>query len=65
MAVYRPVIPPHIAEIIRSLPPDIKLSVKAVVRGLSEGPNLGEPLLRELDGYWQGFRHDQLLTLKF
>ena len=53
MALYRPVIPSHIAEIIRSLPPDLKRSVKAAIQGLSENPNLGEPLLRELDGHWK------------
>ena len=53
MALYRPVIPPHIAEIIRSLAPDLKRSVKAAIRALSEDPHLGEPLLRELDGHWK------------
>ena len=53
MATYQPVIPPHIAEIIRSFPPDLKRSVKAAVRALSVDPNLGEPLLRELDGHWK------------
>lgn len=53
MAAYQPIVPPHVAEIIRSLPPDIKRSVKAAIRGLSENPSLGEPLLRELDGHWK------------
>ena len=53
MATYQPVIPPHIAEVIRSFPPDLKRSVKAAVRALSEDPNLGEPLLRELKGHWK------------
>lgn len=53
MALYQPVIPPHTAEIICSLAPDLKRSVKAAVRALGENPNLGEPLLRELEGCWK------------
>ena len=35
MAVYRPDIPPHVAEIIRHLPPDLKRSIKHSIRKLS------------------------------
>ncbi len=50
MAVFRPDIPPHVAEVIRHLAPDIKRSVKQVLRALSSDPFSGEPLLKELGG---------------
>ena len=50
MAVFRPDIPPHVAEVIRHLAPDLKRSVKQAVRALSLDPFSGEPLLRELAG---------------
>ena len=50
MAVYRPDIPPHVARLIRHLPPELKRSVKQTVRSLSSNPFSGEPLLRELAG---------------
>ena len=50
MAVYRPDIPPHVAEIIRHLPPDLKRSIKQTIRKLSSNPYDGAPLLRELAG---------------
>lgn len=50
MAVYRPDIPPNVAEVIRHLPPDIKRSVKQALRSLSAEPLLGTPLMRELSG---------------
>jgi mRNA interferase RelE/StbE len=53
MAGYRPDIPPHVADVIRSLPPEVKRGVKAAVRALSNDPGAGEPLLRELDGLWK------------
>jgi mRNA interferase RelE/StbE len=53
MAAYRPDIPPHVAEIIRHLPPDVKRSIKQAVRSLSANPLLGAPLLRELSGLWK------------
>jgi len=53
MAAYRPDIPPHIAEIIRHLPPDVKRSIKQAVRSLSANPLLGAPLMRELSGLWK------------
>ena len=48
MAAYRPDIPPHVAEVIRHLPPDIKRSVKQALRSLSADPLIGVPLMREL-----------------
>ena len=50
MAVFRPDIPPHVADVIRHLPPDLKRSVKQALRSLSRDPFSGELLLRELEG---------------
>lgn len=50
MAAYRPDIPPHVAEIIRHLPPEVKRSIKQAVRALSANPSMGVPLMRELSG---------------
>ncbi len=50
MAGFRPDIPPHVSEVIRHLPPDLKRSVKQALRALSLDPFSGEPLLRELEG---------------
>ena len=53
MAAYRPDIPPHVAEIVRHLPPDVKHSVKQVLGSLSAEPFSGAPLMRELSGLWR------------
>ena len=53
MAVYRPDIPPHVAEIVRHLPPDVKRSIKQALRALSADPFSGTPLIRELSGLWR------------
>lgn len=53
MAVFRPDIPPEVAEVIRHLPPDVKRSVKHALRALSVDPESGEPLRRELEGLWK------------
>lgn len=53
MAVYRPDVPPHIAEIIRHLPPELKRGVKQALRTLSADPFAGTPLIRELTGLWR------------
>ena len=50
MNPFRPDIPPHVAEAIRALHPDLKRSIKAAVRAIATDPGCGEPLLRELDG---------------
>jgi len=47
---YRPDIPPHVAEVVRKLPPEVKRAVRNAVRALCEDPLLGGPLQRELDG---------------
>ena len=53
MNPFRPDIPPHVAEVIRTLHPDLKRSIKAAVRGIATNPECGEPLMRELDGLWK------------
>ena len=53
MAVYRPDIPPHVAEIVCHLPPDLKHSIKQALRSLSADPFAGLPLIRELSGLWK------------
>lgn len=53
MAVFRLDIPPHVAEVIRHLSPDVKRSVKQALRALSIIPSSGEPVLRELEGLWK------------
>jgi len=47
---FRPDIPPHVAEVIRSLHPDLKRPIKAAVRAIANNPECGEPLQRELAG---------------
>ncbi|RMH35774.1 MAG: type II toxin-antitoxin system RelE/ParE family toxin [Nitrospirae bacterium] len=46
-------IPPHVAEEIRHFPPDLKRSVKRALRLLSDNPQSGVPLVKELEGYWK------------
>ena len=53
MADYRPDLPPHVADVIRNLPPEVKPGVKAAIRALSSEPGTGEPLQRELGGLWK------------
>jgi mRNA interferase RelE/StbE len=53
MAVYRPDIPPHVADIVRHLPPELKHSIKQAVRTLSADPFAGAPLIGELSGLWR------------
>lgn len=47
---FRPDIPPHVAEVIRFLHPDLKRSIKSAVRAIASDPECGEPLRRELEG---------------
>ena len=53
MAVYRPFIPPHVAEIVRHLPPELKRGIKQALRSLSTDPFAGVPLIGELNGLWR------------
>ena len=50
---YRPDIPPHVAEVIRHLPPEVKRGVKSAIRALARDPDLGDPLVKELAGLWK------------
>lgn len=43
-------VPPHVAEVLRHLHPDIKRPIKAALRAISKDPAIGEPLERELKG---------------
>ena len=43
-------IPPHVAEAIRPLHPDLKRSVKSANRAIAVDPECGEQLLRDLYG---------------
>jgi mRNA interferase RelE/StbE len=47
---FRPEIPPHVAEVIRSLHHDLERLIKSAVRAIAADPACGEPLKRELDG---------------
>jgi mRNA interferase RelE/StbE len=53
MSRFRPDIPPHVAEVVRRLPPEIKAGVRSAIRALCLDPGSGEPLLRELSGLWK------------
>ena len=53
MVVFRPDIPPHLAEVIRHLPPELKRGVKQALRSLSADPFAGTPLTGELSGLWR------------
>jgi mRNA interferase RelE/StbE len=46
-------IPKHVADVIRSMHPDLKRPVKAAVREIAANPECGEPLRRELEGLWK------------
>jgi mRNA-degrading endonuclease RelE of RelBE toxin-antitoxin system len=53
VAVYPLDIPPHIAETVRHLPPELKRAVKQALRSLSTDPFAGTPLIGELTGLWR------------
>ena len=53
MSPFRPDIPPHVAEVLRSLHPNLKRSIKAAIRAIVTDPECGEPLMRELNGLWK------------
>ena len=50
MQAFRLDVPPHVADVLRHLPPDIKRPIKAALRAISKDPMIGEPLERELKG---------------
>jgi mRNA interferase RelE/StbE len=47
---FSPVIPPHVAEVIRSLYPDLQRAIKSAIRAIAAGSECGAPLHRELKG---------------
>lgn len=53
MTPFRLVTPPHVANVIRSLHPDLKRTIKSAVRKIAADPECGVPLLRELQGLWK------------
>jgi len=53
MAVYRPDIPPHVAEFVRHLPPELERGTKQALQSLSSDPFAGAPLLGVLTGLWR------------
>jgi mRNA interferase RelE/StbE len=53
VSTFRPQIPPHVADIIRSLHPDLKRAIKSAIRAIAINPECGEPLVRELHGLWK------------
>ncbi|NOU12267.1 MAG: type II toxin-antitoxin system mRNA interferase toxin, RelE/StbE family [Nitrospira sp.] len=50
MSPFRLDMPPHVAEVIRSLHPDLKQLIKSAIRAIVANPECGEPLKGELDG---------------
>jgi len=50
MADYRPEIPPHVAEIVRHVPPELKRGIEQALRSLSADPFAGASLIGELSG---------------
>lgn len=53
MIRYAVSIPPHVADVMRHLPPAIKRDAKQALRILSADPHAGEPLEKELTGMWK------------
>lgn len=51
MTPFRPDIPPHVADVIRSLHPDLKQLIKSAIRAIAANPEYGESLKLELDGF--------------
>lgn len=50
MIPFRPDIPSHVADVIRSLHPDLKQLIKSTIRAIAANPECGEPLKRGLHG---------------
>ena len=53
MARFRAAIPPSVADVIRHLSPELKRSVKHAIRAIGSDPHCGDPLQKELEGYWK------------
>jgi mRNA interferase RelE/StbE len=50
---FRADIPPHVADVIRSLHPDLKRSIRAAIDEIAANPECGERLRGELNAYWK------------
>jgi mRNA interferase RelE/StbE len=46
-------IPPHVAAVLRRLPPDVKRPVEAALRAIGANPSIGARLQRDLNGLWR------------
>jgi mRNA interferase RelE/StbE len=46
-------LPPHVAEVVRHLPPEVKRGVKGALRAVAGQPETGEPLRGDLEGLWK------------
>ena len=53
MPVWRIDLPPHVAEVVRHLPPEVKRGVKGAHRAVAANPATGEPLRGDLKGLWK------------
>ena len=53
MAPFALDIPPHVADVLRRLPPDITRPIKAALRAIGANPSIGALLERELKGLWR------------
>ena len=53
MRLLAPDIPPHVADVIRRLPPDVKHSVKQAIRALAQTFQIGTPLIGDLAELWK------------
>ncbi len=53
MRERRVVLPPDVIDVVRRLAPGAKRKVRAAMAELARDPRLGEPLHRELTGYWR------------
>lgn len=53
MTPFRLTIPPHVAEAIRSLHPDLRRSIKSAIWAIAADPEYGETLLSEFDWLWK------------
>jgi mRNA interferase RelE/StbE len=42
-----------VADVIRSLHPDLKRAIRSAIRTIAADPDCGGPLLRELKGLWK------------
>ena len=53
MTPFRPIIPPHVAEVIRSFDPELTQLIRSAIRTITVKPERGTPLQLELAGLHQ------------